>query len=480
MRSSYRIIGLLPLMMLAVIAGCGGGTESTPPPPPPPAEITWILPTVSSSILVLPQSLEVQIANVTPASVEFYVDDQSIGIDTTAPFTATWAETVQNSLGSHILKTIARDGENATLVESTKLVLIADNYTYRSGRFGGPGEDIFRAIALSSTGRLFAAGDINTSSGKTGWMISINNDGTETGLNTFGPGCLTDLDITADGGCILSGYTWSAISRDGPNQWVIKVAADCTAEWSNVGGVSSAWEYPLAITTCIDGGYVLTGRREDSGGTSSTLFVRKLDTNGAHLWQYDNYSTANSIGHDIIETADGGFLITGVENDRLLLLKLDAAGGEIWSETHTDGGNFSSGHSVIEISGGYVVVGTCNNDIWLLAVDALGGHDWDTTFDFGGSVDQGRCVAATLDGGYIITGSKVSGGDRQLLLLKTDAAGSSIWSSQFGATGSDEGLAVVQTPEGGYLIAGGSDSEETSGNDAWILETTAAGALIQD
>ena len=73
---------------------------------------------------------------------------------------------------------------------------------------------------------------------------------------------------------------------------------------------------------------------------------------------------------------------------------------------------------------------------------------WIKTFG-GFNNDYGRAVRQTTDGGYIITGSTNSfgAGGSDYWLIKTDAAGDTLWTKTFGGEGDDYSRAILQTSE---------------------------------
>ncbi|MBK7569466.1 MAG: T9SS type A sorting domain-containing protein [Chitinophagales bacterium] len=86
----------------------------------------------------------------------------------------------------------------------------------------------------------------------------------------------------------------------------------------------------------------------------------------------------------------------------------------------------------------------------------------------------------TSDGGYIVVGtsnySYMSSGE--ILLIKTNAQGDTIWTRMFGGVGADQGNAVMQTLDGGYMVAGATNSFGAGGLDAYLIKTDAGGNLL--
>lgn len=74
---------------------------------------------------------------------------------------------------------------------------------------------------------------------------------------------------------------------------------------------------------------------------------------------------------------------------------------------------------------------------------------------YGGSGDnQGYCIQQTTDGGYIITGKSTSLGWADILIIRTDASGDTLWTKAMGGTGYEVITSVRQTSDGGFILAG--------------------------
>ena len=98
---------------------------------------------------------------------------------------------------------------------------------------------------------------------------------------------------------------------------------------------------------------------------------------------------------------------------------------------------------------------------------------------FGGSgMDWGYYAAQTNDGGYITVGRKDNGSlNMDAWLIKTDAAGDTMWTKTYGANYIDEAYVVKQTSDGGYILAGASTAFGWYG-EGWLLKTDGSGNVI--
>jgi TolB-like protein len=150
---------------------------------------------------------------------------------------------------------------------------------------------------------------------------------------------------------------------------------------------------------------------------------------------------------------------------------------------------YSTGHAVFGSAvrqtsdTGYISTGLVSDPlagtsaIYLLKTNAAGDTLWTSTFT-GGSVDAGNDVRQTTDGGYIIAGSTTSfgAGVTDAYLIKTNASGNVLWAKTYGGTSEDFASSVVQTTDGGFIFAGLTSSFGVAGWDnVYLVKTNATG-----
>ncbi len=198
-------------------------------------------------------------------------------------------------------------------------------------------------------------------------------------------------------------------------------------------------EEASAVLELIDQGYIIVGNTNSgTDNEGSNIYVVRTDVDGTLLWAkdfpVDNPDLTDEFGQDIIAAHDGGFIILGTTN-----------GGGLFGQ----------------------------RDVLLMKIDSLGNKQWENSF---GDVldDEGYAVAATADGGYIITGTtEVPGlGNDDVYLIKTNGDGDFLWENHYGSQQKDdEGRSIVQTPDGGFIIAG--STGELDERDVWVLKVGA-------
>jgi hypothetical protein len=143
-------------------------------------------------------------------------------------------------------------------------------------------------------------------------------------------------------------------------------------------------------------------------------------------------------------------------------------------------GGIGSGNAVEQTAdGGFVFAGEKGSDYlfetknaYLLKSDSLGKLAWGRSF----GDDQGqtaRDVKQCSDGGFIAVGYTDSGASRDVYVIRTNPAGSLIWSRTYDRQGEDdEGHAVCVLPGNEYAIAG------SGGEDVWFFKIDDSGNKI--
>jgi len=119
----------------------------------------------------------------------------------------------------------------------------------------------------------------------------------------------------------------------------------------------------------------------------------------------------------------------------------------------------------------------CGDDGPTSASDNSDPAGWEKSYG-GPGMESGLSVKQTTDDGYIITGwSRAPESDKEdILLLKTDELGDTMWAKTIAAPNGAVGKSVLQTPDGGYLILA-DYSPLGSNREFWIIKTDADGNM---
>lgn len=152
-----------------------------------------------------------------------------------------------------------------------------------------------------------------------------------------------------------------------------------------------------------------------------------------------------------------------------------------WSRTYNNS-EYDCGRCVVETSDGGYAVCACSGGTWILKTDSVGDTLWTRFYDDLIPSFSGGCMCQTSDGGFIVTGSRWSGGiesDYILVVLKTDSMGNKMWVSEFDNFLADQGYSVIENQDGDYVVAGSfGDSDMGMWEDVWLLKLEKLGDTV--
>ena len=284
---------------------------------------------------------------------------------------------------------------------------------------------------------------------------------------------------TPDSGYILAGVTYSFSNTQA---YVIKTNARGDTLWTRfVGGLGSEGFYSIRQTG--DGGYIATGWSNSSGSGNLDVYLVKLDANGSTVWTRTYGSSSEDVGYAVRQTADGGYIISGwtyrFGPQSPYVVRTNANGDTLWTRTFYISGVNRASLSVEQTTdGGFILGGYLHGFavqyVELIKMDSLGAALWTKDFGAFGSVAIGRSVRQTIEGGYIIAGSKNVGVGSVIQLIKTNQNGDSLWGKQYAGGSAYDAYSVQQTREGEYILAG-QTSINSGTSDVFLMKTSISG-----
>ncbi len=350
---------------------------------------------------------------------------------------------------------------------------------------------------------------------------------------------------TSDGGYIACGQTnspnngdvsgWSGGSYDG---WVVKVDSGGNIEWQKpIGGLG--YDLLNSVVQSSDGNYVVAGSCGTTISGNLNPFYGGLDClvaklpslGGVPLWLRTYGGSGTENGLHIIQTIDGGFIVSGQTNSENLGVSGNLPNGFVfgnhspsvlgpnqqdgWLVKVASNGVFQwqkcLGGASTEIlrdvwqnpDGSYVVFGwtvtydsnTTDNvvgnhggfDFWITQVGSTGIPQWTLCVGGTGS-DVLACGARDLDGGFILAGSSTGApsgdvpgnyGGLDCFMSKVSSSGTSpLWSKNYGGNQFDAIHDLEPTPDGGYIFVGRTQSSNSvdvnspnnGGVDVWLVK----------
>jgi len=225
----------------------------------------------------------------------------------------------------------------------------------------------------------------------------------------------------------------------------------------------------------------------------------------SHVTQLEWSKTYYGENGRVAQTSDDGFAVAGTNASvgfypawerAPTLTKTDHTGVLQWNRTYEATGHISTNSIVQTQDGGYVLSGSAmeisdelktkllSGDLsdllsstwnppykgWLIKTDSQGSVEWSKTFEL---PFQNCHTIQTTDKNYVITGymtNDLNGADG--LLIKLDERGNTLWSKTFGGSSSKVfANGLLEADDNGYVVVGTWDDQ------GWLIKTDAEGNL---
>lgn len=283
------------------------------------------------------------------------------------------------------------------------------------------------------------------------------------------------LIATPDGGCVIA--TTGNIFRLSPSGGVV---------WGQRFDSGPPYFYCKLVWPTPDGGCIAASD-ESSGGTA-TLF--KLSAAGSVVWE-KTYRCTNAQASVFCPAPDGGALLAGYLDGKLILCRWTAEGEIAWQKACDSGRSETASAAVPTSDGGFLVLSSSwstdlgapgGSDLWVLKFDATGEIEWQKLIG-GAADDVGESVRQTADGGYLIAGRTASfetDGLARFWLMKLSSTGAverqltldHVW-------GGDRWLSLRPAADGSFIAALRPGSLATPGRVV-LVAISANGAIIRE
>jgi hypothetical protein len=302
---------------------------------------------------------------------------------------------------------------------------------------------------------------------------------------------VADIIPTQDGNFVGVGTTFSFNAAPYGNVLLFKFTPNGTVLWTKMYG-GPDYDYGHRIKQTTDGGFVIAGLSSSFGAGGYDLYVLKTDSAGTAQWSTTIGGPSNDEAQQVFPTADGGCMLIGSSSSyspnmipyyEFAMCKLMANGTLSWMKKIGVGGYCLCYDAVNTADGGYLMTGWTDgfgqgsNEVLLIKADSSGNGIWAKTYG-GDSLDIAQRMIQRPNGELVIAGMTKSfgSGNYDGYVINTDAQGSVLWSAVYGGAASDQFYGINATNDGGFITSGYTHSFASGNKDAYVVKCDVAGS----
>lgn len=291
---------------------------------------------------------------------------------------------------------------------------------------------------------------------------------------------------SSDGNIIWAGRTSNTYSSGGSDCYIVKTSADLnTVYWTYVSGTVASSDQIERIVETADG-FVMIGWSNMAGGAAGiNILVSKINTSGALQWTRTIGTSSTDYGYGICKTSDGNVAICGQEGSALpsdgYFAKIDNATGAVLAEkTISATAGLVSFKDIIQTAdGGYLIGGKTNNDFYLVKLTSTYTVDWARRWG-GASTDEITFVLENGANDYTVGGTTYSfglgGSDGYIMRFTWTGVPTVTWLKTVGTPEGNSFTDGQKTSDGGYVMSGITFRVgDPTNNEAWAVKLNASG-----
>lgn len=353
--------------------------------------------------------------------------------------------------------------------------------------FGGSSHDFGHAVEQTSDGGYILIGQTNSfGPNQDIYLVKTDELGNEIWSKTYDSG-ETDWGIsakqTSDGGYILCGG-WNGATSD--SLVLIKTNSTGDVLWNYRFSGSIDREVGQSVIETSDGGFAACGFTGPF--PYEDIFVVKTNSLGTLEWSKVFSGSLKEIARTIRQTSDDGYFILGSTNSRgygeddLYLLRLNAIGDTLWTKTYGTSLSEVGSSMCINSDGSIALIGYeyfNGGNIYVVKVESNGTIIWEEYYG-GSGWDIGYSIKQTSDDGFVLAGrfdnTSVSG-NHEMYCVKLNDSGNIQWENTYPAGIMSDAACVQQTLDGGYILFGTRTSEVSFDSDMVLVKVPANGLL---
>ena len=299
-------------------------------------------------------------------------------------------------------------------------------------------------------------------------LLKVSKNGDEIWRSSFDPGknsTATALVQTNNNEIFICGNTDRNEQESDIDILLVKTDAQGDTLWTKTyGGPEN--DYVSNIIYTSDGNILISGKTESFGaGSWGDFYLVKVNPNGDTLWTKSYSDPDQEVPFHLLETMAGDYIITGTNEDyeprEIYLVKVGLNGEKLW-DRKIGPPIWKWGSSTIALSNlelmicGKVSIGDGYSQVLVVKTDSQGNTIWEKEYGIENLNEQGMCLKQNIDETFTISGSGTNSETRykNMVLLKIDQEGNELWSQNFGSEGADLAWNLLKDSNDDNLVVG--------------------------
>jgi hypothetical protein len=253
------------------------------------------------------------------------------------------------------------------------------------------------------------------------------------------------------------------------------------SEYSFIGTSTSQEFIDSDVEELTYYGYAISAVYDAGESSSAKLSIYSGIYGG---WARNWGGTGEQVAFDVAPTGDLGCIAVGhsrfsdSHKSDIYIIRTVPGGSALWSRLISIGDDDFAYAVIIDSESNYVIAGESQNpasgdfDVLLMKIDDAGDTLWTATYGTS-SHDAGHSLAQTPDGGYIIGGYTGNIGEEKAYFVKTDIDGNLQWTRSFSNNTILKGVTSVSS--GGYAAVGYTNDGPIGRQDFYLIRLDSAG-----
>ena len=248
-----------------------------------------------------------------------------------------------------------------------------------SRTYGGQGEDYCYSMVQTADGGFALAGWTSpTPGGQDFWLVRTDENGDSLWSRTYdrngSDGCISLIE-TSDGGFVLAGFT-SKFGHESSDFLLVRTNENGDSLWSRTYGGEKS-DICCSLIQTADGGYALAGSTTSFGMGYKDFWLLRTDEHGDSLWSHTYGGGSYDGCKSLIQTNDRGFVLAGYthsfgKGEEFWLVRTNEVGDSLWSRTYGGEDNERCSSLIQTADGGFALTGGTSSfgagcaDFWIV------------------------------------------------------------------------------------------------------------------